>query len=654
MNVLRDPLLVPIWVPLVAGILALFIPRKASPFSKLLAASVTLFVATWCVMVWASPQVLGGVSTVGIPPWEIVGRWAKRPAFTADALSAFAAAAAGVLGFIMTLFSIGACRDAEINPRRLYSSILLSVGAIVGCLYSDDMVVVGLFWGFLGIPFYVLLNLTNSKDAAAAAKKAFIIIGGTDALFLVGTALAWLATGGHLAQQVTEKGMEFSGETLNVWFLLRGQLALHGKAVPISTETVLATGAFLCFMAAGLAKAGAMPFHTWLPDVAAAAPAPVVAFLPASLDKILGIYLVARLCLTMFSLSGFLSSLLMALGAVTIVAAVLMALIQHDLKKLLGFHAVSQVGYMLLGIGTGTFVGVAGALFHMLNNAIYKAALFLTASSVERRTGTTEIGELGGLAKSLPISFVTALVAALAISGVPPLNGFVSKWMIYQGVVESGGGGYLWVLLLAAATFGSALTLASFVKVVYGVYLAPAPEGRQERSREGENVLTIIPMALLALACVVFGIAAFVLPLRWGIFPAVEQGLRLAAPETAIGLWRPGVATVLMLIGIAAGVVVYLAGTGFKPRESSTYVGGEVTPDFHFGGPDFYETVARIPPLTAMYRRAAAGFYDVYLWCYESVQYAGRTLSMQHTGVLYRYVTWALIGFVVMIWALLK
>ncbi len=142
-----------------------------------------------------------------------------------------------------------------------------------------------------------------------------------------------------------------------------------------------------------------------------------MAYLPASLDKLLGIYLLARISLHMFVLNEPLKFLLLIIGAVTIILAVMMALVQHNLKKLLAFHAVSQVGYMVMGIGTGVPIGIIGGLFHMLNHAIYKCCLFLGAGAVEKRTGTTELEELGGLAKSLPVPFISMVIAAFAISG---------------------------------------------------------------------------------------------------------------------------------------------------------------------------------------------------------------------------------------------
>ena len=132
------------------------------------------------------------------------------------------------------------------------------------------------------------------------------------------------------------------------------------------------------------------------------------------------------------------SLVLAAIGAATILIAVMVAMVQHNLKKLLSYHAISQVGYMVLGIATGTPVGIAGGLFHMLNHAIYKCCLFLCGGAAEQAAGTPELDRMGGLGKKMPITFITCLVAALSISGIPLFNGFVSKWMVYQGVINMG------------------------------------------------------------------------------------------------------------------------------------------------------------------------------------------------------------------------
>ena len=548
---MMHPLLVAIWAPILAGLVIWFLPRRAAIVAKVAGCLVALFVAVWSVLVWAGGGVLTGGAAFGqvvIPKWAVMGSWAGRPLFMADAMSGFAGAAAGVLGFLMVLYAAGFSKEDETPARRLYSGMLIAIGAALGTLYAENIIVLGIFWGLIGIPFFLLLAM-GGKEAVAASKKAFIIVGGTDSLLILGLAI--------------------------VWFLSGGRMALHALGPRIVTGVgQLAPVGYVCLFLAAAAKAGAIPLHSWIPDAASTAPVPAVALLPAELDKVLGIYLLARISLTIFDTTGYVATLVMVIGAVTVLAAVFMALIQHDLRRLLGFHAVSQVGYMVLGIGTGTFVGIAGGIFHMLNHAIYKSCLFLTAGSAERKAGTGDLGRMGGLARALPFTFLSASVAALAISGVPPLNGFVSKWMVYQGVVETGrGGGWLWVILLAAATFGSALTLASFVKVIYSVYLARPAEEDKKPSGPGENILTIIPMAALALACVVFGVVAYRLPLNGAIFPAVE-GEGVTGTAAWAGFWRPTLATVLILVGIVAGFAIYVFGTALKPREDDAYTGG--------------------------------------------------------------------------------
>src|SRR4030067_3261711 len=145
-----------------------------------------------------------------------------------------------------------------------------------------------------------------------------------------------------------------------------------------------------------------------------------------------------------------------------------MAVIQSDYRKMLWFHSVSQVGYMVLGIGTGTVIGIMGGLLHLITMIVVKGSLFLCGGSIEYRTGKTRFSEMGGLAGAMPLTFAATMVAALAIAGVPPLNAFVSKWFIYQGILDRGGP---WSpLFLLIAMFGSALTLASFMKLLYSMF----------------------------------------------------------------------------------------------------------------------------------------------------------------------------------------
>jgi NADH:ubiquinone oxidoreductase subunit 5 (subunit L)/multisubunit Na+/H+ antiporter MnhA subunit len=177
-------------------------------------------------------------------------------------------------------------------------------------------------------------------------------------------------------------------------------------------------------------------------------------------------------------------------------------LIQKDMKRLLSFHAISQVGYMTLGIGTALPVGIIGGLFHMINHVIYKCCLFLTAGSVEKQVGTTNLGQFGGLGRFMPITAICFIVAALSISGVPPFNGFFSKELVFDAALESG------MIFYIAALVGAFLTAASFLKLGHSAFFGKAkmPEGINEKNVVEAPGAMLLPMILLAALCVFFGL----------------------------------------------------------------------------------------------------------------------------------------------------
>jgi formate hydrogenlyase subunit 3/multisubunit Na+/H+ antiporter MnhD subunit len=549
-------------------------------------------------------------------------RWYGYAVFRLDTLSSFILLWVGFFGVAMILYSIGFMRG-KTGLKQYYGYMLMTLGAGYGAVLANDMIVLLAFWGFLALTLYMLIQAAG-PEASGAAKKTMTVVGGTDALLVLGVAIVWMMTGSTSLTQAQ-----------------------------IPTITGLSVFAFILFACAAFAKAGAMPFHSWIPDTAEHAHVPVVAYLPASVDKLLGIYLLARISLTLFDLSPGMQLLLLIVGAFTIIAAVMMALVQHNLKRLLGYHAVSQVGYMVLGIGTLNPIGVAGGLFHMLNHAIYKGCLFLCAGSVETREKTMELDDLGGLAKYMPVTFLSFLVAALAISGIPPFNGFVSKWMVYQGVIEMGkAGGWLWVVWLAAAMFGSALTLASFMKALHAVFLGA--RSRKDKPAESGAAM-LIPMIVLSVLCIVFGLFAYAIPLRIWVIPAVTRVLSVPATSAWLGWWSPVTATILILVGVLIGFIIYLAGTFRTPRTSSAYIGGEVLPeDYRVTGVDFYETVESMGFLHTVYGWAMKRAFDAYDIGRAISFYFIKGLRGLHTGVLPDYLTWVLFGLLVLMVVLMR
>jgi len=531
-----------------------------------------------------------------------------------DNLSGFILLAIGLFGFLIVLYSLMYMRGKE-RLNEYYAYLLWTIGGACGAILANNLVLLLVFWGFLGLTLYLLIGIAG-PEAARAAKKTLIIVGGSDSLMILGIGIVWLLSG------------SFQMDTISIY--LTGWL-------PTMAFISLAIGSF--------AKAGAMPMHTWIPDMAVTAPTSITGFLPGSLDKLLGIYFLGRICMDIFVMNNAMGKLLLIVGALTIVAGVMMALIQHDLRRLLSYHAVSQAGYMVLGIGTGNPVGMAGALFHMLNNAIYKFGLFLCGGAVENRARTTDLDKLGGFAKSMPITFISCLIAALSISGVPPLNGFVSKWMVYQGVVELGKqGDKFWIVWLVAAMFGSALTLASFMKLLHCVFLGSPAWSSQEPAPKRDEVSFAMwmPMAVLATLCVIFGIFAYRVPLKNFIIPAVPN-------VSFLGFWSPGLTTLLIIVGIILGVVIYGIGNIKSLRTDNAYIGGEIIPEeSRVTGVDFYDTIRDMVTFKAIYRKAEEKLFDIYDQGAKSLFFLIRGMRKIHSGVLPTYLSWSLFGILVL------
>lgn len=588
----QNPLLLIITVPLITGIFCCLLPDRLRLLSRLVAFGVTLGALAGSVFVFINKPLY----------------WYNGPirTFVADNLSSFIAIAIALFAFLVTIYSLGFITKSF---GRYFGLVLITLGSAFAVAFASDFVTLAIGWGAIAVTLFLLVTLNGTDEAARAGKKALIIIGATDALMLFGIMLIWAIT------------RSFSVES-----------------VRIETKGLLPVAAYLSLMIAALAKAGAIPLHSWLPDVAEDGPAPVTAYLPASLDKLLGIYLLAKLSLKIFVLSSAINTILLVIGSVTIVLAVVLALVQHDLKRLLGYHAVSQVGYMVLGIGTANPIGIAGGLFHMLNHAIYKSCLFLSAGSVEKRTGTTDLEKLGGLSRFMPLTFAAFLIASLSISGIPPFNGFFSKWMIYQGIIElAASKDHLWVIWLVCAMFGSALTIASFMKLLHAVFLG-RPSAYKEEISEAPVSMLFSPLALAGL-CVIFGIFAFQLPLPLFIVPS------LGAQMSYLGTWHPIVATSLIMTGLVLGLGLYLLLRKTEFRTAETFVGGEEVGRLdRVSGTEFYDTVRGMRFVGAFYAKEESGELDIYYLARKAVYFFTEIFQKLHNGVLPTYIVWCLLG----------
>lgn len=608
-------LLYPVLLPLAIGFALLFLPRRAKSLFKLATVVVSMVAFVLSMQVFRLEKAAYN--------WPILalGEFRLDLLLTSTPLGSFILMFAMGFGVLITLYSLRS-RAAVDRANEYYGSILLAIGGSAGILLTDHLLFLLVFWEIVTASLYVLIS-TGGKHSNFAATKSFAMIGASDAGFLLGIGMVW---------------------TLSRTFVI--------SEIHLPTTSSLQIISFLLLMLAAVTKAGAMPLHTWLPTGGEYAPTSVMALLPAALDKLLGIYLLVLVVTRMFVLQGgALSIVLAVIGAGTIVIAVMIAMVQHNLKKLLSYHAISQVGYMVLGIATLTPVGIAGGVFHMLNHAIYKSCLFLCGGAVEEATGTAELDELGGLGKRMPLTFAACLIAALSISGIPPLNGFASKWMVYQGVVQmgttrTGTEAALWPLWLVAAMFGSALTLASFVKILHSVFLSRLPD-RLQGAREVTTLQTF-PMLVLAFLCVLFGVF-YTLPLYRFILPA----LGIATDQAIfIGAWNSQLATGLLLVGIGVGIGV-LAVSAFrkKVREVPTWTCGEIQPndEMIIPGTHFYKTVSSMNGLRQMYKSQESGYFDLYNQGGRAGLFLTGMLKWMHSGILPVYLTWVTLGLLIVL-----
>ncbi len=540
-------LILPILIPLAAGLAILATPKKWRGVKEAIALLATLASLGITLLLF-------GKSLFYSIPWAGFGISFSLRLYP---FSAFIIAATAIFGFLTVLYSSSFLFKKD-YAKLFYAYLLVSLSFITGATLSDNLILLLFFWEGLLVTLFGMIALGN-KGAFKTATKAFIIVGLCDVCLMVGIAIA-----GHMS----------------------GTFEMSKMNIPIMGVGGIA---FLLMMIGAIAKGGSMPFHSWIPDAAIDAPLPFMAIFPAALEKLLSIYFLARISLDIFKMApeSWLSYTLMTIGAITIVFAVMMALVQKDFKRLLSYHAISQLGYMILGIGTLVPAGIVGGLFHMVNNAMYKSCLFMTGGAVEKEAGTTDLAKLGGIGTRMPVTFACFIITALAISGVPPFNGFFSKELVYDGALERG------FIFYLAAVVGSFFTAASFLKLGHAAFMGKL----QERNRGVREVAwpMLIPMIVIALGCILFGIFnAF--PLNHLIQPSISEtrlhGESFAGFPTNMTLV---IVTVVVLVGALLNHLYGVKKTG--------------------NGLGAVDHIHYAPGLSWIYKKAEKGYLDPYnLW----------------------------------------
>lgn len=356
--------------------------------------------------------------------------------FVPDGLGVFLAAVATVIGSLAVIFSVDYMRGAA-QLGRYYALVLLFIGAMVGLVLAGNLLLLFIFWEMTALCSYALISFYNDDPKAVA--------GGIKALVMTQVGGVGLLAGALLTYA-------YLGDTQIETLLARGE------SLPAGVLAALAFGGLI----AAAAKSAQLPFHTWLPG-AMEAPSPVSALIHAATMVNAGVYLLARFYPLFSQVEGW-TTAVTVVGLVSALLAALMATVAHDLKRALAYSTVSQLGYMVYAVGVGA---IFASQFHLLSHAVFKALLFLAAGAVIHSTGTRDMRQMGGLGKQMPFARNVFAIGALALAGVPILNGFWSKELILeQGLHDGPAWAYAGMLLGAGIT--ALYTLRMTWLVFYG------------------------------------------------------------------------------------------------------------------------------------------------------------------------------------------
>ncbi len=559
---------------------------------------------------------------------SMAGGYAIGIAIEVDALSLFFGLLVATAVFVACIYSFKYMEHDD-NVREYYTLFLMLSGGVMGLVLSGDLFNMFIMVEILTFAAVALTAFRNRANGALEAAFKYLGVGSMGSTcILVGAVM--LYTQAH---------------TLN--------FAQLSALIPghMGTSTKLA---FALLLVGFSTKAFIVPFHPLAADAHGAAPASISVLISGVLTKS-GLYGIIRICYFLFQSMelGAMQTLLVTIGSISMFVCVTMALAQHDFKRLLAFHSISQIGYVLTAAGLCTAVGMSAGLYHAMNHTLFKGLLFLAAGAVLMQTGTTDLGKLGGLSKKMPHTTVLFLIGAASISGLPPFNGFASKWSIYQAcylkAVESGHFGYLIVTVIALVT--SILTLASFVKVSQSVFFGQLP-------KELEDVKEVpfgmrFAMGIFALLCVVTGLfpglvnhyltepaASAVFHVGDYINTMLGSGYAESVMATApvnqtvtfvqVGCWSPVAWLCIMLIALLAVTIAAIAG---KYDRVSVSTGNEVTDskyDLFFGGEK------------SVYSQVGSG--DLFWGFKHNWRHYFDFMHELHSGVVNDYALWAVVA----------
>ncbi len=377
--------------------------------------------------------------------WEPVNKIPIAIYMVMDSFTVIVLCIINIIGFLAAVYSITYIQKFTAE-NYFHALFCLMVAGMNGVVLSGDLFNIFVFLEISVISAYALVAFGVEKNELEASFKYQVLGGLASFLILFGIGLIYWKT-----------------KTLNIADIRQVFSAGYDRTFYLFVQILILSGFGL--------KAAIIPFHSWLPDAHSSAPSPISAMLSGVLIKAVGIYVILRLFFNMFIISENVSILVTALGTLSMVLGVFLAIGQWDIKRLLAYHSISQMGYVVMSAGIGMVLisrgeindiaslAIAGGLFHLINHAAFKGLLFLNAGAIEYTIATRDLKKMGGLAKHMPATSATSFVASMSISGIPPFNGFFSKLIIIVAAVMA-----KFYLLAVLAVIVSVITLASFLK----------------------------------------------------------------------------------------------------------------------------------------------------------------------------------------------
>ncbi len=473
-----------------------------------------------------------------------------------DALSILFALMGTLLGGCVMLYSIGYMAHDK-SATRFYASMLVFIGGFVGLVYSANLFIFYLCWELVGLCSFSLVGFWyTNREAVAGARKVLLMTHIAGYGLLAGILVIYYRTGSALWTDPAV-AQSFTG------------------------------GVFVLMLVALVAKSVQFPLHTWIPE-AMAAPTPVSALLHAACYVKAGVYLAAR----MHSFGAWPANWgasLIWVGTVTMAVGVMYAMVQTDLKRMLAFSTVSQIGYMMLGIGIGTPLAITAGLLHCLNHGFFKGGLFLTAGSVQHAAGTRDMNKLGGLAQKMPRTTLSWLIGVGSMMGIPLMSGFASKWMLYAAALQAG-----WAVPAMIAWAVSLGTVFLGAKATSAVFLGPTTEATKDAHESPPTM--VWGMGIMAAGSIVLGVAPQ-LAVNYVLNPILMAlGMGVGVHVTWLGLSSDAgsfstvgglvLAVVSLIVGGAIYAVAYVArpataggGAALAGAGGGIFTGGEPLSD---------------------------------------------------------------------------